>query len=538
MKKFLIPITAALAAMASFTSCDDATDCGCECSRPVISKIETIDGETSAVVSVDLANDSIDAGSTVIVTGKNLGNVTAVTIEGKDAGLKPAFRTDNTLVFTLPSVAKSTKAVFYTKSCPSGYTMDLFNVRVGAPEIFMAYNEFVPEGGLLKLKGKNFVGDQIYVGFVSTDGQINWVNVPAYGAGVEGGAGIKDEDGTELWVNVPAGVAESNPLYVWNFIANKQSVSKIIFRDTRNMLADFENHLEYNFHSGSVTKNDADGTYNVYSYTGFGADGVQSVPGNYTNAASGINQFGIITPEDWTAISYIATGDNETDDQKTVFANVIDDARANYANYCVKFELFVPEDYALDGAALTIGFSGNQTAMSAPREYAAWFCPSQVSWTTTSTPWTVSSAKSFYTDGWMTVTIPMSEFIWNISMMNPTTSAQNYVNKTYSEIPETDASKIYGDGGTSGDPSAHLSYVQHAISAGTDLADEDGEFFSGLFMIYSNDDAIKSDDSFLFAIDNVRLVKYDGNGAIYPKLNFGVPSQHYSSAPRTSAYLN
>lgn len=540
MKKYLISIATALAALSTFTACEDNNDCGCECNVPVISRIEYLD---QPGVAVNFATDSLDAGTSIVVMGSNLGNVTAVKFDGKDASLKPAYRTDNSLVFTIPSVSKSCKAVLYTASCQTGFEIASFNVKVGAPEIYMVNNEFAADGTILKIKGVNFVGDSIKIGFGATDAYIIangyrdslvWVSVPSYENTIDGADGVKDADGTELWVTVPAGViAESHNISVKNSALNKMTTSPIRFRDTRNMLANFETRLEYNYHIGLVDKNAADGSYDVYSDTAY-PQIVRTVPTLYHDPIKTVNQFGILDPTDFKAISYVADGNNETV-AGTVFGSLLEDAQANPEKYCVKFEVYVPEEKSVEGASLTLGFqnaSSDPTDMTAPRSYAASVNFSKISWNSTSTPWSVADAASFSTDEWMTVTVPFTEFLWNFATMNYVSMAQNFVNSKWDA--EGDVDGVYGDGafrpGMGLNPTSHWDYV----TFNNDLTDP--EYWSMFYIIYDSYDAAKADDEFLYCIDNVRIVKYDGNGAIYPKTGYGVPSQSFTDAPRTKAY--
>ena len=92
MKKYSIIVASALAALTSFTSCDDTNDCGCACNVPVIESIERLD---SAGINVA---GRVEAGTYVALLGQNLGDVTSVQFGDKIVAIKPAYRTDNSLI--------------------------------------------------------------------------------------------------------------------------------------------------------------------------------------------------------------------------------------------------------------------------------------------------------------------------------------------------------------------------------------------------------------------------------------------------------
>ena len=78
MKKNIVLLAAIFAAMIAFTSCDDVTDCGCECAQPIVNRVELLDS-----AGIDYSNKSIPAGTPIVVMGENLGDVVAVKFETK-----------------------------------------------------------------------------------------------------------------------------------------------------------------------------------------------------------------------------------------------------------------------------------------------------------------------------------------------------------------------------------------------------------------------------------------------------------------------
>ncbi len=557
MKKFHILVSVVIAALVGFTSCDDMNDCGCECSAPVIESVELL---TSPGVDITADGGSIEAGSYIAVLGENLGNVTAVVFGDKTASLKPAYRTDHSLVFEVPTVTSSCVGKLITDACPTGFTESKLSVVIGAPVAYMYYNEFVPDGGTLRIKGANFVGDSLQVDFRGTDGK----TITVKGSDLT----INASDGSELYVKIPAGIDTSSTVVLRNASEHyekdaadgsykagdvKQTTSPILFRDSRNVLAQFdtEENLNNLFMTGQIDK----ATDGSYTLTGDAAD-ANIIANNYSFGTS--NKYAVFNDlGDFYSLVYapLTAKSPTVAEDATVFGKFFDQCKAgnlDINNMAVKFEINVPSGYPTDGVTFSCGFCSNdKTDLSTPvRTWCAPIMMSEISWNKAGDSWSASSASSFTTDGWMTVTIPMSEFIWNIAGKNFTTSAQNFIESTWANFTEADVKAMYGDWqtdayananpSTSANPTNHLSYTK---AYGTEaMVPEDGESEPGViyggFYISVNpyDNGYNSGNSFIACIDNLRIVPNDGNGAIYPKIKYGKASQHYYISPRTSAY--
>ena len=180
--------------------------------------------------------------------------------------------------------------------------------------------------------------------------------------------------------------------------------------------------------------------------------------------------------------------------------------------------------------------------MGSFRAYCAQLNFSEVSWNKTAgaTGWAVNSVSSMNTSsGWMTVTVPLSEFKWSFANKNYIAYAQNLTENSWTDAKTAgEAAKLlYGDGADIyGNASAGPSEKAHHPYYDMNSDIHDSESYGGLIIGFVSYDQAKTDNNFLLAIDNVRIVPNDGNGAIYPKLNWGKPSQHYISAPRTKAF--
>lgn len=376
------------------------------------------------------------------------------------------------------------------------------------PEAFMFFNEFVPDGGTLKVKGQGFDANTV-VEFQGADG-----------AALAGEVTVKSAD--EVWVKVPAGVAESSFVTFKNAKTGESTECGIRLRDTRNVLVDFDTEESINNTYGAG----ANGKGEDGSYVMTAPDA--SIPENYSK--NGKNQYGWFTNDGWQAISFLP-GMADAPTTNNVFGSLLDDAKVNIEKYVVKFEMCVPTSGALDGLGLTVGFtSPDDDGLGNCRNFAAFFQPAEIVWNKEDTVngWTVEKINKYTQTEWMTVTIPMSEFVWNAGAMNYYTSASNLV-EGYPLEGEV-AEKIYAAEGKS-----------YAQVNGAAIADSRKlkSLWGGLILCTNTFDYGQGGEekySGILAIDNVRIVPNDGNGAIYGKVGFGVPSQHFVSAPRTVAF--
>ena len=524
MKKYIFLTASAIAAMAGFTACDDDTDCGCDCNPPVIKRMEALDAP-----GVPL--DHVEGGQYVAILGENLGDVVAVKFGDQSADLKPAFRSDNTLVFQVPVVSSSSTGRLITKSCQKGFEKQVLGVTVGAPTISMIYNEFPADGEYLKLRGKNYVGTALQVQFNA--GTADSINVDVVETDIQ--------SQTELWVKVPAGTKERSQVKIINTAEGKDGYAPGLLRDTRNILVDFENNLTGVMSTGSIAKA-SDGSYSVDNDDSkFSADRKSLIEKegnlNYTSKKGAKNQYGVFYDTNWQAVLFAQNWDESQEElsmlEHSVFGPFLKDVQTNpasLANYVVKFEVNVPKEHPTNQLVVTLGFTNQyETGLGASRQYAAVLQASPISWNMSGGDegWKISSAADFTTDGWMTVAVPFDEFKWNLEARNYITSAQNL----------TSGSLVESDYAMFGDEVNQLPYYAYKTNGTTALTDEDklGDIWGGLtIQVNPYDGSANSDNDakMIFAIDNIRIVPNDGNGAVYPKLKWGTPSQHFYDNPK------
>ena len=490
--KTLIKIFPFLALVCFFgvalSSCDD--DCGCD---PVIRHILPADAA---------AKDSLIVGANsqenIIIVGENLASVTGVFFDNVPALLNPAFRTDNYIILQIPEVAASTH--FITLITAQGRRVtENFMINIPPPEIKMFYSEFVEYGDILRVSGRFFFNPRVFF----YDENDNLVE-----------ALVDTKGSTELFITVPGEATHSKPIIVET--SSGATESRILFRDRRNIFIDFDSYTAAN--SGTMEVGASVGTPGGLDYRpvwkeelgyllpdGFalprGCDGLY-------DQINKIDAFGV-----GNYINYQVVW---RDDPKPLVGEF---SNRDIRDLVLKFEVFTPKAHPINGIYASIAFpprrnggaftygrdrsSSDDPAISVP---GTWFCPFEAdidrtnpdSWT-----WRIGERVKtpFYTDWeelghkgqWMTVSIPLSTFMWNTSRMSITTSmAQDFgVNFPF---PTTAWNKEL-----------------------TKNWDKDmGEF---LFMWEpENWSSSGQVGRFLFFVDNFRVVPDDGGGVQYGKV--------------------
>lgn len=489
MKKINYLAVSFLAAAFGFASCDDKNDCGCDCNQPIIDRIELTDGGIDSISGnkINLIDSTVSGGQTIAVFGENLGGIKSVSFVGektgskKDVVLKPAFITDNVIVYTVPDLDEDCRAYYYTAACPTGYALAPI-AKVAPAKITMVLNEFANDKDTLKMKGSGFIGD-VEVFFTNKDGE-----------------DIKAEfnkiSKEEIHAIIPEGIGEGYTVKVKNVAGMSEPSFKL--RDVSNILIDFDNNIDFAFGKGSEDKH---------------PDLFQN-GGNRSYKGGDYGVFDKVT--DWQIVAYqpgLATS-GETPEYETVFGpyqKEIEAGNYGFCDFAVKFEIFIAESNPIQGEVYTIGFTdGKDKEVGNMRRFAAFFFPCKVEWDKTGADgWKPAEIKPYFTGEWMTVSVPMSEFLWNAENRNAYTSPEN-------NCANEDAA--WGNAQRRPYCSVFEFFDEenwNGITISLNEYDCGGHYTKNGYM----------------AIDNLRIVPDDGNGAYYRKGDWGDPVRHYFDAP-------
>ena len=435
------------------SSCkDDSDEC---CCNPKINYI---------IPSDAAAKDSIIAGANsgehIIIVGENLASVTEVFFDNVPADLNPVYITDNYIILQIPDINVSTQCITLVNAQGCRVQAANFAINIPPPVVGMFYSEFVPAGGILRVKGNYFFSPNVYF-YDENDNLIKADKVGTKGS-------------TELFVTVPNGVGNSKPIVVET--GSGKTTSKILFRDRRNIIIDFDEYhptVEGTMVRGGTGAPDYRPKWREDVVEGFDLRTLLPAGFELPEGCDGLyDQMNRIEFKDGGYIAYqVEKGGRD------MVPLIGDFASYDIKELVLKFEVYVPKDYAINGIYTCVCFppKGNNGSNAGGRGLSnkeedtcvpgAWWCPFEAdinksnpdSWL-----WTVgvNCKTSFYTDWqeleysgkWMTVSIPLSTFKWNLVDMGiNTTMEKNFADYEGSpclakkQILEKDWTKAMGD---------------------------------------------------------------------------------------------
>ncbi|MBZ4675988.1 MAG: hypothetical protein JG782_607 [Anaerophaga sp.] len=342
-----------------FQSCDDDSDNGTG-AMPAIKYVRVTD---------PLASDSLLVraylGSTIALVGENLGNVVEIWFNDQKAKLNVNYITNDAIIVTIPNTIPEevTDQIKLVTRGGLEYTYD-FQVQVPEPLLASMKCEYVPAGGVAIIRGNYFLGSEEKPLQVFFPGNIE--------------AEVESYTLKEIRVIVPEGVG-SGPVTVKSMYGSTRS--SFYFRDDRNVFLDFDTMFGAGWRSGNTQGSNPEG-----------------VSGDYLALSGTLTDWGWV--EDNLAMNLWGTwinnplqknplfelGDNSLSDMALKFeVNVVNPWAVGYLQ-CI----FTP--YDVPGAG-----GGNSYYSDPGLGRALW------------RPW-FEQQDNFQTDGWITVSIPMTEF--------------------------------------------------------------------------------------------------------------------------------
>ncbi|MDR1730341.1 MAG: glycan-binding surface protein [Prevotellaceae bacterium] len=399
-----------------FSSCED-DDCGC---NPVISHILP-----SKAVSKDSIIVGANAEEYIVIVGENLAAVTQVLFDNEPATLNSSFITDNHIVLQIPAITSSTTRIRLI-TAQGRQVESAFAINIPPPVIKSFYCEFVPEGGILRVKGDWFLNPNVF--FYGE----NDVLIPAE---------VKVDGRTELFVKVPAGVVHSKPIIVETASGQKSSFP-LLFRDKTNLIIDFD---EFRATVSGTMEPGGTGGDNPLPKWKDTPDMLALVPDGFdinNDLPEGCD--GLYDQVGWKEAGALHDGcyiayhvENGGRDQKPL-AGIY--SSVNVMNLVLKFEVYVPSEFPINGIYADLCFpkKGNNGAGTEGRDISnsedpavsipgGWWCPFEAGLNTgepsgwlweigvkVKTPFSTDWSKLEYEGKWMTVSVPLETFRWNL----------------------------------------------------------------------------------------------------------------------------
>ena len=306
-------------------------------------------------------------GSLIAIMGENLQDVNQVIFNDQQASINTNLVTSSTIILNVPNTIPSvvTNQILLITSNRKDTLRVSFGVDVPAPQLDAMYEEYVPEGGTAVILGNFFINDPSSPLKVFFPGNIE---------GTVTSVTLK-----EIQVTVPAG-AGVGPIQVKTIYGSTRS--SFYFRDDRGMVLNYDNLTTSGSWRGGTIKNDAnslDKNYLLLKGTLGDNAGAEDFPG------------GGFVSEMW--------GDANGRPEGNLFTG-------DPADYLFKFEANVVQwtgaylNICWGPWASSVGPYQNQLYWSDRNARGLW------------RPWETNGG-SYTTNGWMTVTIPMSDMKYN-----------------------------------------------------------------------------------------------------------------------------
>jgi len=294
-------------------------------------------------------------GQWVVLEGKNLQNAVQILIDGVPASFNAALFSDTSAVVQIPSVvpfnsvaAGDLNTIKYVTT--GGSVLFNFSIVVPPPIISNISDEMANPGDSVWIRGANF--------FLISNVSFAGVNVDSYNASV---------DGTTLAFVVPP-FSAGGPLS----ITTKSGTTATPFNVedfTTGVLCNFDNVNTYQWWSAGLDNSSAAYPGNTGTYAILNTGGpLTNGDGGWWNGGRSINCNGA----QWVPVSNL------------------NDPLADWA---LKFDVSVPN--AWNGASIFLAHNGDWT-------YIARYEPWKLS---------ANATSPFKTDGWRTVTIPLTQFL-------------------------------------------------------------------------------------------------------------------------------
>jgi len=387
----------------------------------------------------------------------------------------------------------------------------------------MFYCEFVPAGGTLRIKGNYFIAPKVY--FYGDDGEL-----------YDGTVDTQKSNTKEIYVTVPAQAGYSMPIVVEN--GSGRSESRIIFRDRRNMIVDFDEYRgfggwlrdweEEGFPFPTFRDNSGDDGYppSVYCPNEYLIGNDEANRDAFPQGCDGkYNLLNTWSDNNWQEPGRIqfhikdnpSSPNPRRDDPLQSKSLMGPFNEFDPRGMVLKFEVYVPKQYPINGAWLYVYFppaggdewdSNSGWGLLSPevspvekQVSLGFWCPFVADINKTDEPWKWEFGdkckEPFHTnDTWMTVAVPLSKVLFH-----------GWVASPGANLHKGDTGNPYGDWTDAGNPS---------LSPNTVLSQDPTKALGDMIVQYPTWSG-KGNQSgkFMLFVDNFRLVPEDGGGAVY-----------------------
>lgn len=366
---------------------------------PVVTGVRDIHPDSAAV-------SKIGPGQTVVVEGKNLATTKEVDFDGFTTSINQTLYTDTTVIATIPSnlpfnQIKSDSLNVIHVVTKYGQTTFKFPILPPTPDITGISDEFATPGTKITISGQFLY----LVKSVTFPGGINATNYSS------------SPDGTSLTLMVPAGATHTGSIKVVTAAGTALSGPSNVFRDTAHVFLNFDNKNAYS------TWNTPPDPIVVTPATQL-TDSAYNGSGNHVKLSSPIPSISMQSgnyllwnvvdiPVGTWWVQHLAT---PTNGSGLAWPSDISTS-TSASKLAIKFEVNFPGN----------GVSSGEVKFEINGKYDYYW-----------KPWANASNGTFKTNGWRTITIPLSDF--------------NGVS-TYGDIKGTSFNMFYDNGNGTGNVS-------------------------------------------------------------------------------------
>lgn len=322
---------------------------------PVITGVSLVDE-----AKFDSTFTKASRGTVIVIRGNNINDITAVYFNDLAADFNPVYNTSDNLIIRIPENAPtigtnpnvSNEIRVITKRGEAKYS---FVLELPPPTISYISNENAKPGDSIYIHGSSFFGVEKIV----------------FPGDIESTEFSANEDGTILGTIVPNNMNSRGPVSVYTafgFTSTFVSINNI------NGPEIFNNFDDVNYYNGS-------GGYSVAV-----SNSSVNFPGNHGNYGV-FDAVGIAAGNQ----SWDAAGRSVNLAKKVLISP--DSLGVSASKYAIKFEIFVKVPW--ESGVMRVVHS---TLSGKPTHTALY------------KPWSTSPSKTYQTTGWVTVTIPLTDF--------------------------------------------------------------------------------------------------------------------------------
>lgn len=315
----------------------------------------------------------VGTGQWVVVSGTNLKGALHIYFDGVAASFNDAWFSDTSAIVLIPSViafpsvpAKTLNTINYVTT--HGQTTFPFSIVPPAPTILGVSDEDANPGDSVKVYGFNFF-------FIQS---LTYAGLPVTSY-------TPSNDGTYISLAVPAGVTQTGGIVS---VTTKSGIASTVYSVHDLVDGVFQNWDGINGYPWGCNTSNSSTDYpgNTGWYGELYATGLGAGEFSWWNGGRGVNMGGA----QWVPASDIGN---------------------SLSNYAVKFEISVPVATSWTGGSIfvAVNYSFNHVA-----RYRPWIN-------------SVGKITPFSTTGWVTVTIPLSNFLTNNGTGTPAASISDLV---------------------------------------------------------------------------------------------------------------